>query len=248
MKPVLVFRHTPDELLGTLAPALERQGLCHRMATLCDEGLPALAPRDWSALVVLGGPMNVDEVEAHPFLAEEPAWIAAAAKAGIPVLGICLGAQLLAKSQGARVVRSPVREIGFFPLHWLPAAHDDPLWSGQRDQRPVFQWHSDTFDLPPGAVHLAWGESCRNQAYRLGSRCWGLQFHLEVTTQIIENWLAESDAACAPGYLGEPPECDAATVARVRQESERLLGPMQQMAGQVFDRFCRLVVATSTGE
>ena len=107
----------------------------------------------------------------------------------LPVLGICLGSQLLAKTLGARVYPNHVKEIGWYPVELTPAAADDPLFA-QSGTRTMFQWHGDTFDLPSGAVHLARSPACENQAFRYGRRAYGLQFHIEMTAAMIDDWLS----------------------------------------------------------
>jgi len=117
---------------------------------------------------------------------------------------VCLGAQLIAKALGARVYRNEVKEIGWCPLHFTEAGAGDPLLGGLPDPSMVLQWHGETFDLPCGAVHLAWSDACRNQAFRYGSNVHGFQFHLETTADMIADWCRQ-DANCGDmRELGEP--------------------------------------------
>ena len=134
--------------------------------------------------------MNVDEVEKYPHLAQEVEWIKQALAAGLPTLGICLGAQLLAKALGAKVYPNRVKEIGWYSAELTPHADRDPLFEGGGKQITVFHWHGDTFDLPPGTVRLAESKLCRNQAFRYGRSAYGLQFHIEMTAELIDSWLA----------------------------------------------------------
>jgi GMP synthase (glutamine-hydrolysing) len=142
-----------------------------------------------AGLVVLGGPMNVDETQRYPFLQKEVDWIRAAVDKELPTLGVCLGSQLLAKALGARVYPSGTKEIGWYQLDLTPAAADDPLFRGLQPRQTVFQWHGDTFDLPHGAIHLASSPLCRHQAFRYGAAAWGLQFHVEMTAELVLDWL-----------------------------------------------------------
>jgi GMP synthase (glutamine-hydrolysing) len=152
---------------------------------------PELRPEvsRYNGLVVLGGPMNVDQAAQYPHLTTEIACIREALERGIPVLGICLGAQLLAAALGATVKPNHVREIGWYRLHPTAAAGGDPLCRHLDGSQHVFQWHAYTFDLPAGAVHLASTPTCPHQAFRFGERAYGLQFHLEADEHLIQKWL-----------------------------------------------------------
>lgn len=142
----------------------------------------------FQAVVVLGGPMNVYEEERFPFLREEGHFIKRIINAGVPYLGLCLGAQLLAKAGGASVGKSPQKEIGFFDITLTPAGKKDFLFDGLKDTIRVFQWHDDSFAIPSGAEHLASSSGCPHQAFRLGQYAYGLQFHVEITEQTILAW------------------------------------------------------------
>ena len=191
MKPIIVLRHVPHCPLGSIADILADAGLAAEQVDLFDS-VPQRLPLDEAVgLIVLGGPMSANDVEAYPFLARELDWIREAVAARVPLLGVCLGAQLLAKALGGRVYRNHVREIGWYELDVLPAAGDDRLFRGRAAVETVFQWHGDTFDLPPGAIHLARSRLCRNQAFRYGEFAYGLQFHVEMTAQLLDEWLCE---------------------------------------------------------
>jgi GMP synthase (glutamine-hydrolysing) len=192
VKTVYVLQHVPHESLGSLADEFRSVGVSWREVNLYAEALTA-PPWDWNdvaGLVVLGGPMNVDEVAEYPFLGREVSWLREAHGRELPVLGICLGAQLLAKSLGARVYPNRVKEIGWYDID-LTAPADDALFGTLRSRQLVFQWHGDTFDLPAGAVQLARSELCEQQAFRFGPRAYGLQFHVEITADMVEQWLRE---------------------------------------------------------
>ncbi len=256
MQAVWVFRHTPDESLGTLAHALAAAGIEARYVTLSAEPFPRFEATAAAGLVVLGGPMNVDETEQHPFLREEPQWIARAVAAGWPVLGICLGAQLLAMSQGATVRHHHEQEIGWYSVELTPEGQADPLLGTAAPEQTVFQWHGDTFALPAGAVRLARGPGCVEQAFRWGPRAYGLQFHLEVTTEIIDRWLDEVDERCEPqhaagaesrgqGNASNATAGGAIDIARIRARSQVALPRMQVWAAGVFTRFAKWCVEKS---
>jgi GMP synthase (glutamine-hydrolysing) len=142
----------------------------------------------YDGLVVLGGPMNAGDDPRYPNLAAEAALIRRFAGRGLPVLGICLGAQLMARAFGAAVRQNPVPEIGFTAIDALPAAANDPVL-GKGPWPPLMHWHYDTFDLPAGATLLASTAACRHQAFRMAPGQYGFQFHLEVTAAIIGDWV-----------------------------------------------------------
>lgn len=171
--------------------------------------------------LVMGGPMNVDEVERFPALAAEREWLAGAVERGMPVLGICLGAQLLARALGAEVRAGTAPEIGFAPV--AVSDPDDPLLGGLAPSTEVLHWHGDVFDLPDGAEHLASSERTECQAFRAGN-AWGVLFHPEADLALVEAWLAVpemiDEAVAALGDAGEhalperAPEVEAALTER----------------------------------
>jgi len=167
-------------------------------------GHPLPAHEEVAGAVVMGGPMNVDEVERFPALAAEREWLAEAVARGMPVLGICLGAQLLARALGAEVRPGEAPEIGFAPVE--VSDPDDPLLGGLAPRSEVLHWHGDVFDLPPGAEHLASSERTACQAFRAGS-AWGVLFHPEADLALVEAWLAVpemiDEATSALGDEGE---------------------------------------------
>jgi GMP synthase-like glutamine amidotransferase len=140
-------------------------------------------------LVVFGGEMNVDQLDRYPYLLRVRQLMREAVDRGIPTLGICLGAQLLARAFGAAVTRAPVRELGFVPIWPTTAAASDALLAGLIPGDRFFQWHEDTFDLPYGATLLATGRAVPTQAYRVGRCGWGIQFHPEVDAAELAAWL-----------------------------------------------------------
>ncbi len=177
---IQVLQHVPFEGPAAIADWAKRRGHALAVSRLdTDDALPALA--DFDRLVVMGGPMGVGDTEAHPWLSTERAFIAAAIAAGKSVVGVCLGAQLIAAALGARVYRNTHQEIGWLPVRLTRHAQALDLCDGLPAEQTVFHWHGDTFDLPPGAVHLATSAACVNQAFLFEGRVLGLQFHLEGT-------------------------------------------------------------------
>ena len=141
---------------------------------------------------------------------------------------------MLAKSLGAKVYPNGIKEIGWYDIELTEAAKNDRLFAPCRPREPVFQWHGDTFDLPTGAVHLAHSPVCKHQAFRYGNSAWALQFHWEVTSATIEDWLGE-DENC-----GEVAELDYIDPAAIRRATPTALPFMQQTASPVFARFAEL--------
>ncbi|MDX1556562.1 MAG: type 1 glutamine amidotransferase, partial [Xanthomonadales bacterium] len=189
MARVLVFQHVAAEPLGTLDPMLRQRG--HRIRYVNFHRDPDARPSldKYQALIVLGGPMMPDQADRHPHLVTEMRCIEEALRQNMPVLGICLGAQLLAHALGAPMKPARAWEIGWYDLEPTAQAAADPVLCGLTHPQPVFQWHGYTFDLPDGATHLARTEICKNQAFRYGAHAYGFQFHLELDERLINRWL-----------------------------------------------------------
>jgi GMP synthase (glutamine-hydrolysing) len=239
MKPtVLILRHMLHEPGGTLETALGNGGLEFRYVDLFRE-IPPRLPLDESAgLIVLGGAMNVDQTDQYPFLARDVQWIERALSRHLPVLGICLGAQLLAKTLGARVYPAARKEIGWYSVKLVAAAAQDPLFA-QSGERTTFQWHGDTFDLPTGAIHLARSPVCENQAFRYGQDTYGLQFHIEMTAAMIDDWLTEA------GNCRELAGLDYIDPQGIRAETPTELPRLQALAAEVLGRFAQMCRAAA---
>lgn len=173
------LQHVSFETPGLLVGLIREKGHLLRTTELY-RGEPLPQTADFDALIIMGGPMSIHDEADHPWLKAEKALIAAAIREGKKVLGICLGAQLIAAVLGARVYPNPLKEIGFWPVRWTEAAGGD-----RADETTFFHWHGETFDLPAGAILLASTPACVNQAFRLGDSVLGIQFHPEVTPEII---------------------------------------------------------------
>jgi GMP synthase (glutamine-hydrolysing) len=187
----LVIIHVENEGLGTLEDFLTTSGADIVTARLYNgDHLPGTL-RDIDAVISMGGPMNVYEDHFFPFLGEETSFLQSAIEADVPILGICLGAQLIARAAGAPVVKSPYREEGWSSVFLTDFAAKDSLFSGLPQILEVFQWHEDMFHIPEGGGVLAYSEKCPHQAFRYGNAL-GLQFHLEVTRDLITDWFKES--------------------------------------------------------
>lgn len=237
MRRILVFQHVAHEILGTLNPLLKIAGFRIRYVNFGrhPDARPSLD--GYHGVVALGGPMNVDDVESHPHLRTEVSLLREALDRGMPILGICLGAQLLARALGAPVGPAIQKEIGWYDLSVSEPGRSDPLLSGFGDTERIFQWHGDTFEIPAGAVHLASSDLCPNQAFRYGENAYGFQFHLEVDEPLIDRWLdvpmhrAEIEALSG---LVDPEEIRRETrarIARARHLSDRTFGEWVRLFG-----------------
>jgi GMP synthase (glutamine-hydrolysing) len=199
MKTLVALRHLAFEDLGLLAPLMERQGW---RIHYYDLGVDALWKLDLSQvdmLVVLGGPIGVEEDERYPFLVEEVQLVRERLASQRPMLGICLGAQMIARAMGARVKPMGVKEIGYVPLSLTPEGLGSPL--AAIGSQPVLHWHGDQFDLPQGTPSLASTPMCPNQAFAIGSHTMAWQFHLEVDAARIEQWLIGHTAELAQARI-----------------------------------------------
>jgi GMP synthase (glutamine-hydrolysing) len=232
---LLVFQHVAYEILGTLNPLFKSAG--YRIRYVNFGRHPHAEPRldGYQGLVILGGPMNVDEVEQHPHLATEVRAVREAIERGIPILGICLGAQLIAKALGARVERACEKEIGWYDLSVTPEAKRDPLLSHFDATEKIFQWHGDTFEIPCEAVHLATSPACSNQAFRYRDNVYGFQFHLEVDEPMIDRWLQ------VPVHRREIESLNGKVCPdRIRAETAKHLNRLKELSERTFGEFVRM--------
>ncbi len=187
MKPIVVIRHQPSAPLGIAATALDEAGVAWRY-------LDAWKAAEWpglddvSGLIALGGAMNADQTEDYPFLQRVRSVLEGAVEGDVPVLGICLGGQLLARVLGAEVEPMPVKKVGFLRVEATAEGREDPVMSAFAPSMRVFEFHEDAFGLPPGAELLFVGEEAPNQAFRFGRVAYGVQFHFEATERLIAEW------------------------------------------------------------
>jgi GMP synthase (glutamine-hydrolysing) len=239
MKPVLCIRNDRDDTLGISTSVLGDHGV--RILRL--DGFDPRAvwpdPEEIGGLIVFGGEMNVDQVDRYPALLTQRRLMRSMVDAGLPVLGICLGAQMLARALDARVYRAKVRELGFKPVHLTEAGRRDRLLGAFNNGDRVFQWHEDTFDLPQGAVLLAAGDDVPVQAFRFGTHAWGVQFHFEVDRDGVEAWLRVAQPRLEPVWSRSADD--------VRGELEIFLAAQQQKARQLFSGFARAAAGLADG-
>jgi GMP synthase (glutamine-hydrolysing) len=185
----MIFQHVPWEPLGTLNPLLKEAGFRIRFVNFGRH--PDTVPKldGYNGLVILGGPMAVYEADKIPHLQVEMRLIEEALKKNIPILGICLGAQMLASVLGSQVRKAPQVELGWYDVHLTEEGKKDQLLSSFHPTEKIFQLHQDMFDPPKTAVHLAWSQLCPGQAFRYGEKVYGFQFHLEADRAMIMRWL-----------------------------------------------------------
>jgi GMP synthase (glutamine-hydrolysing) len=184
------------------------------------------APERYDAIMVFGGAMHPDQDAEHPWLLEEASFIRTALEREVPLLGVCLGSQLIARAAGAWVGRADTAEVGWFPVDVNDAGRTDPVLSVLPERVDAFEWHYYTFDLPAGAELLA-SSAGSKQAYRLGERAWGIQFHAEVTRQMLDRWFVEGAEE-----LPDP--------AEVRDRTEELLSGWNEHGRQLCGAFLDL--------
>jgi GMP synthase (glutamine-hydrolysing) len=239
MRKLLVFQHVPLEPLGTLNQQFKDAGFRIRYVNFDRMPDTRIDPARYHGLVVLGGPMAADQVDRFPFLNYEKEVIRRAVDLGLPVLGICLGAQLIAAAYGGRNLRRGAPEFGWVNVRPTEAGRSDRLIGHFSGSETVYQWHSDTFTLPQSAVHLAESDRCGVQAFCLNDHVYGFQFHLEADRDLIRRWVE------APQHIEtlaeEGIELDVGDTMR---ECDRYLPRATELGRDVFgefiDRFYRI--------
>ena len=234
MKPLLLVRNDGFETYGVAVPSLRSAG-AELLLVDAFEGQPLPELSEVAGVVMLGGTVNADQVDRYPFLLEDRTLTREAVEAGVPYLGVCLGAQILARALDRPVLKAARREVGFQPVHPTEAASDDALLSGFTDGDRVFQWHEDTFDLPEGATLLATDDDVPHQAFRVGDLAWGIQFHFEVDGAELEAWLDEADSLMdLEATWGKSSE-------DIRLEAKEHMAAHEERGREVFRRFADVV-------
>lgn len=222
---VLSIIHQEDAASGVFADAAAERGDELTEWSISDGARPSRPAESYDAVLVFGGAMHVDQENRHPWLRNEDELLRGLLDRRIPVLGVCLGAQLVAKALGTRVGPLARPQIGWYDIEQTPEAADDPLFADLPRRFSSFQWHSYGFDLPANAVPLARDPVCL-QAYRAGERAWGIQFHAEVTKESVDDWFRSSKPADAPLDL------DA-----LRQETEEKIAGWNEFGKRLCSRF-----------
>lgn len=222
------LRHVEFEGLGSIETWLLARG--HTLSTTCEfRGESPPSVEEFDVLIVMGGPMGVNDEAVIPWIATEKRLIRESIAAGKKVLGVCLGAQLIASALGARVYPNAGREIGWFEIRRTSAVAAHPLGSALPERYEVFHWHGDTFDLPPGAVHLAESDACKHQAFAVGPNVLAFQFHMEMTPE----WAAKLIEGCRDELTPAPHVQSAEVIAA---DPERFAAMNERMSA-VLARF-----------
>ncbi len=210
MKNILILQHEAHEGIGAWEPLFKSQNRQVTVRHLYAEEKVPLAEEliQWDGIVLMGGSMSANDGEKLEFIRDELKMIPQAIELKIPLLGVCLGSQLIAKALGAKVKKGAQKEIGWYPLQLALSASKDQLMGGLSGPMMMFQWHGETFDLPSGAVHLAKSELYPNQAFKYTDRVYGLQFHCEMTDAMIRDWIEKGrdeivQAGLSPEFILE---------------------------------------------
>ena len=236
MGKILVFQHVPYEILGTFDPMIRDRGFRVRYINFGRDPDSVPNVTKYDGLIVLGGPMNVGEADDYPHLKTELEALRIALDNEIPIMGICLGAQLLAKTLGARVSRCPEKEIGWYDVTPTEEGLEDPVLGHFKKTRKIFEWHGDAFENPPGAVRLAGSRAWQNQAYRYGKNAYGFQFHLEVDEPLVHRWLS------TPRYLEELSSLQGRTDPdTIKRETTLYIEELKALSCNVFGSFLDLI-------
>ena len=190
-----ILQHVPFEGIGSIAYWLKKRGAIVTYTRFFEDAcLPDLS--GLSLIIIMGGPMSVNDGSKFTWLKEEKEFIKKALNSGVSVVGVCLGAQLIANALGSRVYPNPKKEIGWFPV---TAVSDKAGTFTLPDEFTAFHWHGETFDLPAGAVRLAKSRACENQAFQIGRNVIGLQFHLEATPESVRAIVNNCGSELSPG-------------------------------------------------
>lgn len=230
MSEFLVLQHIDCEDLGTIAKAMSSRGIGYYRYVRLFDGEPVPGNLDrYSGLIILGGPMNVYEEDKYPFLKDEDRLIKKAMDRNVPILGICLGGQLIAKASNATVRKGVKKEIGWYELNLTPGGRKDTIFKDFPEKLTVFQWHGDTFDIPEDATHIARSALFPNQAFRIGDNVYGLQFHLEVTGDMIRRWISE--------YQDELSSLNYINPAGMINDIPKFIDKLTHYAELFYDRF-----------
>jgi len=198
MNRISIIQHVPYETPGCIEDWINKKSYPYKIIKpYKGEPLPQISDFEW--LIIMGGPMSVHDTDMFSWLAGEKIFIKNAVSSGKVVIGICLGAQLIAESLGSRVYRNEAREIGWFPVTRIPDKTDSGLLNKFDYSETVFHWHGETFEIPYGASHEFSSDACRNQGFIYGQKVLGLQFHVELTDPLLEGMISNGKDELLPG-------------------------------------------------
>lgn len=230
MKPVAIFRHFRIEGPGYFATSLEQRSIPWRLIAVDAGEEPPREARAFSGLAFMGGPMSVNDP--LPWIARSLELIRDAVRSGVPVIGHCLGAQLMARAFGGRVEPAPVKEIGWGEVRVANNALARE-WFGELQAFESFHWHGETFSIPPGATRLLTNPRCANQAFALG-RHFGMQCHVEMTPELVRDWCEAGGAEIAAGAASPGVQ----QPAEILRDLERRVAALHEVADVIYERWC----------
>ncbi len=233
MKNILILQHEPHEGLGAWDPLFKSQGRRVVFRNLfAGEKVPLEEELcEWEGIVLMGGAMSANDENKLDFIRDELKMIPQAIELKIPLLGVCLGSQLIAKALGAKISRGTQKEIGWHPLQLGISCSKDNLFGGLSGPVMMFQWHGETFELPSGSIHLAKSALYPNQAFRYADRIYGLQFHCEMTDSMIREWVKVGEK--------ELEECKISG-DKILEESLKYLPTLRHWAHQIAQKWLLL--------
>ena len=237
MKRVLVIRNVSYETEGMFEGLLRDAGLDLNIVDFQQNAKAEPSLDGHAGVVVMGGPMGANDTDRFPYLLQVERLCTEAMARSVPLAGVCLGAQIMARVLGSEVYPNPVREVGWYDLKTTRAAAEDPLFSGLDSREVVLQWHGDTFDLPEGAVLLASSPDCANQAFRYGKNGYAIQFHLEIIESMIREWVRRD---AARGWLGKEGRI---STDRILADTDTYMARSKEIGRRVYSHFARLIAA-----
>ena len=232
-KQVLVLQHFQENPPGRVGDLLNEHQIPYDVIQVGTDRLPA--SMHYQALIVLGGTQHLYDKNKYPYTVHEEIYLHETIRQGIPYLGMCLGGQLLANAFRAMVSRLPKEEIGFLQIHFTEAGKQDPLYQGLPGYEQAFQWHEDCFALPEGAVALAHHADGSNQAFRYGRHAYGIQYHVELTEDMLNTWL--HDLTLKNEFIGE---YGAEIYKKVEQDVSRLFPTYAQHSRTLIENFLKI--------
>ncbi len=230
---VLILQHIAENPPGRVSEILQEHAILYDIVHVGTDHFPD--PAAYQAIVALGGTQHLYDKQKYPYTRHEEIYLHNAIRQEVPYLGMCLGGQLLANAFGAAIKRLPKVHIGFFQIHFTTAGQKDPLYHGLPGYQQAFQWHEDGFDLPVGAIALAHHADGSNQAFRYGRHAYGLQYHVELTEDMLNTWLHD------PSLKTEFTEAYGIEVyQRVEREFAQLYTTYAQHARMLIENFLRV--------
>jgi GMP synthase (glutamine-hydrolysing) len=231
----LAIVHQRDAGPGVFADAFDSQGVELEQWYRAESDEPPSDPGDYGAVLSFGGAMHADQEDRHAWLADEKVLLGELLDSGVPLLGVCLGSQILAEAAGGKARRARAPEIGWYDVEVTPEGADDPLLGALAPRFEAFEWHSYEFDLPPEATPLARTDLCL-QAYRIGASAWGIQFHAEVSAADAESWIDDFRSDEDAVRTGLDPEA-------LRARTQERIGAWNELGRAFCERFLALASA-----